>query len=154
MPDFVFNTTKGRGVELYNRVVSDDPANSALIIVPLSASGTEAQGQDLDTLQAVLADANFEEQTAGGWSRKVLTQADLAAPAPDDVNNRYAVALPVVTWPGPTAPNNVTGFLVCYDPDTTAGTDANILPITHHQRAVTADGNEVQINAGDFLRAS
>jgi hypothetical protein len=122
--------------------------------VPLSSSGTEAQGQDLDTLAAVEADANFAEQTNGGWVRKVLTDADLSALAVDDTNNRMPAALPQVTWAGPTAGNNTTGLLVCYDPDTTAGTDANIIPLTHHTFAVTADGNDVVVNAGDFFRAS
>lgn len=155
MADFVFNIAKGRVVEYYNRVESDDPTNSALILVPLSASGTEAQGQDLDTLAAVEADGNFAEQTGGGWVRKTLTATELAAlPSPDDTNNRYAVAVPEVTWTGPTAASDTTGLLVCYDPDTTAGTDANIIPLTHHTFAVTADGNDVILTAGDWFRAS
>lgn len=155
MANFVFNIAKGRGVELYNRVESNDPAASALKLIPLSASGTEAQGQDLDDLAAVEADANFAEQALGGWVRKTLTDVELAAfPAPDDTNNRYDVSVPSVTWTGPTAGNNTTGLLVTYDADTAAGTDANILPITHHDFVVTADGNDVILNSGVFLRAS
>lgn len=155
MADFVFNIAKGRIVEFYNRVENNDPSTSALILVPLSQSGTEAQGQDLDTLAAVEADANFAEQTAGGWARKTLTDVELAAlPAPDDTNNRYAVAVPAVTWTGPTAGNNTTGLLVCYDANTGAGADTDIIPLTHHTFAVTADGNDVVLNVGDFLRAS
>jgi hypothetical protein len=126
-----------------------------LILVPLSASGTEAQGQDLDDLAAVEADANFAERTTGGWVRKPLESAQLAAfPAPDDTNNRYDVSLPSVTWTAPTAANNTTGLLVCYDSDTTAGTDSAILPVSHHDFAVTTDGNDVILNAGVFYRAS
>lgn len=155
MADFVFNIAKGRIVEYYNRVEANDPTNSALILVPLSASGTEAQGQDLDTLAAVEADANFAEQTAGGWVRKTLESVQLAAlPAPNDTDNRYDVQVPSVTWTAPTAGNNTTGLLVCYDSDTTAGTDSNIIPLTHHTFTVTADGNDVVLNVGDFLRAS
>lgn len=154
MANFTANIAKGRIVEFYRRVKENDPANSAIILVPLSAMGTEAQGQDLDDLAAVLADANFTEQVAG-WVRKTLTDAELAAfPAPDDANNRYAVAVPEVVWTAPAAPNNTVGLLVCYDPDTTAGTDANIIPLTYHDFAVTADGNDVELQVGDFLRAS
>lgn len=154
MADFVFNIAKGRVVEYYNRVESNDPAASALILVPLSLSGTEAQGQDLDDLAAVLADANFTEQ-ATSWTRKTLTDVQLVAlPAPDDTGNLYGVAVPEVTWTAPASPNNTTGLLVCYDADTGAGTDANIIPLTHHDFAVTADGNDVVLNAGDFFRAS
>lgn len=155
MANFVFNIAKGRIVEFYNRAENNDPTNSALILVPLSQSGTEAQGQDLDDLAAVEADANFAEQTGGGWVRKTLESVQLASlPAPDDTNNRYAVALPSVTWTGPTAGSNTTGLLVCYDSDTTSGTDSNIIPLTHHDFVVTADGNDVVLNVGDFLRAS
>ena len=155
MANFAFNIVKGRAVELYNRAENNDPTNSALILVPLSASGTEAQGQDLDDLAAVEADANFAERTTGSWVRKTLESAQLASlPAPDDTNNRYDVSLPSVTWTAPTAGNNTTGLLVCYDSDTTGGADSAILPMSHHDFAVTTDGNDVILNAGVFYRAS
>lgn len=120
----------------------------------MATVGTEAQGQDLDTLAAVEADANFSEQTAGGWARVALTDAQLAAIAVDDTNNRFPVAIPQTSMGSPTAGNDVAGFLICYDSDTTAGTDSNIVPISCHDLSVEADGNEVVLNAGDFLRAS
>ena len=154
MANYPFNIVKGRAVELYNHVESNSPAASALILVPCSASDTEANAQDADDLTAALATA-INEQSSGGWSRKTLTDAELAAfPAPDDTNNRYDVSVPQVTWTGPTAGNNTTGLLICYDADTGAGTDANILPMSHHDFAVTADGNDVILNAGVFYRAS
>jgi hypothetical protein len=33
-------------------------------------------------------------------------------------------------------------------------TDGGTIPLTHHDFAVTADGNDVILNAGDFFRAS
>lgn len=156
MANFTFNIAKGQIAEYFRRVDSNDPANSAIILVPLSASGTEAQGQDLDTLAAVEADANFAEQTGGSWVRKTLTDSDLSSTnyEVDDTNNRFDVSLPSVTWTSPDAGSNTTGLLVCYDSDTTGGTDANIIPLTHHDFAVTADDNDVVLNAGDILRAS
>ncbi len=156
MADFVFNVKKGFIAGLVERVDLNDPANSAIILVPLSASGTEAQGQDLATLSAVEADANFAEITSNNWVRKTLTDTELTGTdyAPDNANNRVNVKVPSVTWTAPTAGGNTTGLLVCYDNDTTGGTDANIVPLTHHTFAVTADGNDVVLNAGDFLRAS
>jgi hypothetical protein len=153
MANFMFNVAKGRVVEFFNRVDSDDPANSAIILVPCSASDTEANAQDADTLTDALATA-INEQTSGGWVRKTLTQAELSAVAVDDTNNRFPATLPSVTWTGPTTGNNTTGLLVCFDSDTTAGTDANIIPISHHDFVVTADGNDVVLNAGDAVRAS
>lgn len=155
MANFVFNIAKGHIAEYLTRVENNDPANSAIILVPCSASDTEANAQDADTLTAALATA-INEQTGGGWVRKTLTDTQLAAGdiETDDTNNRKNVKLPSVTWTTPTAGSDTTGLLVCYDSDTTGGTDANIIPLTHHDFAVTADGNDVVLNAGDFLRAS
>ena len=151
--NFVFNIAKGRVVEFYNRVENNDPSTSTLVLVPLSVGGTAAQGRDFDNLNVVLGDANFDEQTAGGWSRKVLGDAQLAAfPAPNDGSDYYGVAVPAVTWTGPTTGNNVAQLLVCYDAN--SGADTAIIPLTAHIFAVTADGNDVTINAGDFYRDS
>lgn len=155
MANFAFNIAKGRGVEWYYRAENNDPTNCAIILVPLSQSGTEAQGQDLDDLAAVEADANFAERTSGGWVRKTLESVQLAAlPAPDDTNNRFGIQVPSVTFTTPATGNNVTGLLVCFDYDTTAGTDAAILPIAHYDFVVTTDGNDVVLNVGDYLRAT
>jgi hypothetical protein len=154
MANFMFNIAKGRFVEFMNRVDSNDPANSAIILVPLSASGTEAQGQDLADLAAVEADANFAERTTGSWVRKTLTDAQLAAIAVDNTNNRFPATLPSVTWTAPAAANNTTGLLICYDSDTTGGADSAIIPLAHCDFAVTTDGNDVVLNAGDYARAS
>jgi hypothetical protein len=152
---FVFNISKGRGVEYYNRVKNNDPAPSAFILIPLSQVGTAAQGQDIDDMATLEADANFAERTTGSWVRKTLTDTQLAAfPAPDDTNDRYDVSVPSVTWTAPVAANNVTGLVVAYDADTAAGTDTNLSLVTCHDFAVTTDGNDVILNAGVFLRAS
>lgn len=150
MADLVLNIAKGRTVELYRRVVSNDPANSALIVIPLSAVAADATLIDQDTLAAVLAGGSTEQTTMG---RKVLTDADLAAfPAPDNANNRYDVSLPLVTWTAATGAA-VVKLLVCYDNDTTSGTDANIIPLTCFDFAVTPSGADVQMTAGVFFRA-
>jgi hypothetical protein len=156
MANFTFNIAKGRIVELYNRVENNDPANSALIIVVLASAGLEAQSvlQDKDTLADVLS-GTTNEVTGTGWNRKTLTDADLVAlPAPDDTNDRYAVAVPTFNWTPDVAADDAGAIVVCYDGDTTGGTDANLIPLTHHDFSVATDGNLVTVNAGDFLRAS
>jgi hypothetical protein len=157
MANFTFNIAKGRVVEFYNRAENNDPTNSAIILVVLAVTDTEANLQDLDDLAAVLAATPNEVGAAWGASngRKTLESVQLAAlPAPDDTNNRYAVQVPQVTWTAVAAANNAVGLLVCYDSDTTVGTDSNIIPLTHHDFAVTTDGNDVILNVGDFFRAS
>lgn len=153
MANIVFNIAAGRVVELYNRVESNDPANSALILVPIETAGLESDAtlQDADTLAAVLAGTTNEQTTMG---RKTLTDAELAAlPAPDDTNNRYEVSLPTVTWTAASG-NAISKILVCYDPDTTAGTDANIIPLTMFDFAQTPSGADIQMTTGVFFRAT
>jgi hypothetical protein len=153
MANIVFNIAKGRVVEYYNRVENNDPANAALIIVPIETSGLEADATlaDADTLSAVLAGTTNEQTTMG---RKTLTDADLVAlPAPDDTNDRFDVSLPAVTWTAATG-NAISKILVCYDSDTTAGTDANIIPLTMFDRAETPSGSDIVLSTGVFFRAS
>jgi hypothetical protein len=153
MANIVFNIAKGRVVEYYNRVKSNDPANSALILVPIETSGLESDATliDKDDLAAVLAGTTNEQTTMG---RKTLTDSDLAAlPAPDDGNDRYDVSLPSVTWTAATG-NAISKILVCYDSDTTGGADSAILPLTMFDAAATPDGNDLVLNTGVFFRAS
>lgn len=153
MSNIVFNIAKGRVVEYYNRVRANDPANSALILVPIQTSGLEADAVliDKDDLAAVLSGATDEQTTMG---RKTLTDADLAAlPAPDDTNDRYDISLPTVTWTGATG-NAISKILVCYDNDTTAGSDSNIIPLTMFDFAQTPSGADIQMTGGVFFRAA
>ena len=153
MANFAFNIAKGRAVELYSHVENNLVAASVLVLIPLSASDTEANAQDADNVTAVLATA-IDERTTGGWVRKDLGDAELAAfPSPDDTNNRYDVSLPSVTWTTPAASNNTTGLLVCYDV-TGSDADGTLMPLSHHDFAVTTDGNDVILNSGVFWRAS
>jgi hypothetical protein len=153
MANIVFNIAKGRVVELYNRVENNDPANSALILVPIETSGLESDATliDVDTLTALLAGTTNEQTTMG---RKTLTEADLAAlPAPDDTNDRYEVSLPTVTWTAATG-NAISKIAVCYDADTTGGTDANIIPLTMFDFTQTPSGGDIQMTTGVFFRAA
>lgn len=153
MANIVFNIAKGKVVELYNRVESNDPANAALILVPIETSGLESDATliDADDLAAVLSGTTNEQTTMG---RKTLTDADLAAlPAPDDSNDRYEVSLPTTIWTAATG-NAISKILVCYDPDTTAGTDSNIVPLTMFDFAVTPSGSDIQMTTGVFFRAT
>ena len=153
MASIVFNIAKGRVVEIYNRVKSNDPTNSAIIIVPIETSGLESDATliDADTLTAVLAGTTNEQTTMG---RKTLTDADLASfPAPDDTNDRYDVSLPNVTWSGATG-NAISKLLVCYDSDTTGGTDANIIPMTMFDFVQTPSGADIVMVGGVFFRSA
>lgn len=153
MASIVFNIAKGRVVEYYNRVKSNDPANSALILIPIETTGLEADATliDVDTVTALLAGTTNEQSTMG---RKTLTDADLAAlPAPDDTNDRYDIALPTVTWTAASG-NAISKMVVAYDADTTGGTDADLIPLTMFDAVATPDGNDLQLTTGTFFRAA
>jgi hypothetical protein len=154
--NYCFNIAKGRVAEFYNRVENNDPSTSALIVVVLASSGLEAQSvlQDKDDLAAVVAGAT-NEVTGTGWNRKTLTDTELASfPAPDDTNDRYSVQVPTFNWTPSLGADTSASLVICYDADTTGGTDANIIPLTHHDFAVIPDGNQVVVSVGDFFRAS
>lgn len=153
MANIVFNIAKGRVVEYYNRVKSNDPTNSALILVPIETSGLESDATliDKDDLAALLSGTTNEQTTMG---RKTVDDTLLAAlPAPDDTNDRYDVSLPTTTWTAATG-NPISKIAVCYDSDTTAGTDSNILPLCMFDFAVTPSGADIQMTTGVFFRAS
>jgi hypothetical protein len=158
MADLTFNGSKGKVAELAARVNANDPANSALVIVVLAATGleTDAVLLDKDTLADVLA-GTTNEATNANYARKVLDQTAGITITTDDVNDRVDVDIPDQTWLAVAAAGGAFGKLVvCYDPDTTGGTDANIVPLTMHDFAVTPDGSDIiaQIAAGGFFRAS
>jgi hypothetical protein len=95
------------------------------------------------------------ERTANGWNRKTLTDTELSAWAVDDTNDRVDLDIPDLTWTAVTS-GAVTDLLICYDGDTTGGSDSNIIPLTQHDFAITPDGSDVtaQIAATGFFRAS
>lgn len=153
MANIVFNIAKGRVVEYYNRVKSNDPSTSALIIVPIETTGLESDAVliDKDSLSDLLSGTTNEQTTMG---RKTLTDAELAAlPSPNDTSNYYEISLPSFTWAAATG-NAIRKIVVCYDPDTGAGTDANIIPLTMFDYVVTPSGVDIVVASGAFFRAS
>ncbi len=153
MANLVLNIAAGLVAGYYDRVKSNDPANSALVLVPIETSGleTDAVLRDKDDLAAFLSGSTNEQTTMG---RKVLTDSDLASiPAPDDTNDRNERSLPTVTWVA-AAGNPISKILVCYDPDTTGGTDSSIIPLTMFDFAQTPSGADIQMTGGVFFRAS
>ena len=153
MANIVFNIAKGRGVELYHRVKNNDPADSALVLVPLESSGLESDAALVDetTLLSVLDGATNEQSTMG---RKVLTDANLAAiPLPVFASDYYEVSLPDVVWTS-AAGNAVAKILIAYDPSASGGTDSQIIPITMFDASLTPDGTTFTLTSGTFFRAS
>lgn len=148
MADFVFNARKAD----FGYYCGLPGANDALVVVVLEATGLEADSAliDYDDLATLLAAASNEQTTMG---RKTVTAS--VTVTVDDANDRVDIDMPDQTWTAATG--NPTGaLLVCYDPDTTGGTDSSILLISKHDFVATPAGGDItaQFAAGGFARAS
>jgi len=138
MGQFVFNIARGRGVEFHARVDGNDPTNSALILVVLRAAAIESDDllRDYDTLSAILAGAS-DEATNTNYARKTLTDTNISAATVDDANDRVTLTYSAQTWTSVAAGDSWAKLLVCYNSDTTSGTDANIVPVTAHDMLIS-----------------
>jgi len=156
--DGVFNRALGRGTEWVERVNANDPVNSVIVFDLLATTGleTDAVFKDKDTFaDLVVGTTNFA--TGTGWARKTLDQAGGLVVTYDDTNDRVDVDCPDQTWTAvANAADDVSKAVTGYDSDSAAGTDANILPWTHHDFVIQPDGSDVtmQIAAAGFFRAS
>lgn len=152
MADFQFNVSLGREVELYNRVDSNDPAASALVMLVLRSAGLEADEvlKDYATVAAILAGAS-DEVTNIGYARKILTDTELAAYTVDNTLNRILLAIAAQTFAAIAAGDAWSKVVIAYDADTAAGTDANLIPITAHDlrisnAAIVPNGSNIVID--------
>jgi len=142
------NIAKGREVEFYERVLTNDPANSALIMALIRTGGASLGTlQDTDTFTALFALCT--EVSVAGYARKTLTNADLAAWAPNDTTNSTSLVLPLQTFSLTATGQTIAMVVVGYDNDTTGGTDANIVPVTIADTLV--DGTTIPTFVGDVI---
>lgn len=152
MADGVFNIAKGK-VAYYATLPA---ASDALVVVLLKSAGLEADDtlNNHDDLAALLASTN-DEADFTNYTRKTLAAVAVNV---DDTNNWVDADAADFTYTaaGGAANNTVGKLLVCYDGDTGAGTDANIIPLTYHDCSFTTDGTDqqIQLAASGFYRAS
>jgi len=143
----VFNIAKGKVAQL----ASLPATNDAIIAIPLETSGIESDAtlQDYDTVSALLAGATNEQTTMG---RKTAASVTVTV---DDTNNRVDVDCADITWTAATG-NACSRLLFCYDPDTTGGTDADLIPLVLDDFVVTPAGGDItyQVATSGFFRAS
>jgi hypothetical protein len=158
MASFVFNRSKGRGVEYAERINANDPTNSVFVINLIASSGVESDATLLDKDDfTALVSGTTDLATNTGASRKTLDQTGGITVTYDDTNDWVLVDIPDQTWTAvATSPGAVSDLVIGYDSDSTAGTDTNILPVTWHDFAVTPDGSDITavIAVGGFLKAA
>lgn len=157
MGNFVYNISKGRVTEYAERVNANDPANSVFNVMVLATAGIESDATliDVDTVAAVVA-GTTNEVTNSGYARKVLDQTSGITVTYDDTNDRVDTDVPDLTWTAVAAGDGWNDIVFTYDSDSTAGTDANQRPMTHHDFVLVPDGSDItaQIAVGGFHRAS
>lgn len=152
MADFAYNISKGK-VKYYCELPA---ANDALVLMLYKTTGIEADNtrKDYDTISAELAAAN-DEATATNYARKTITSVTVTV---DDTNDRVDIDFADQTWTalGGASNHDISDAVVAYDPDTTGGTDADLIPLTNHDFVVTTDGSDVtlQVAAAGFFRAA
>lgn len=152
MADGVFNIAKGK-----LRYYCELPATSdALVVVLLKATGLQSDDAlaDYSDLAALLAATN-DEATFTNYVRKTVTAVTITQ---DNVNNRVDFDIADQTWTaaGGAVNDSLGKLLVCYDPDTTTGTDSTVVPLTFHDFVVTTSGADLTavVFASGFSRAA
>lgn len=148
-----FNISKHK-LGIYFEQARDRPAgftNAAIIIHLLKATGLEAEAtmRDHDTVALLLA-ASSDEADFTNYTRKTVfgsggTGITITI---DDSGDAVLLDLPDQTWVdaggNPVVTNNTLGkLLISFDGDTTAGTDANLIPLLAHDLSATTDGNDL-----------
>jgi hypothetical protein len=136
--NLVFNIALGRVAELYNRVDLNDPAAATLVIAILATSGVETDAvlRDKDTFADVVSGAT-DEVTNTGYARKILTDTDIVAFAPDDTNDRVDLDIPDQTWTSVGAGSGWNDLVICYDPANTGTVTSTMVPLTLHDFVVS-----------------
>lgn len=157
MGNFVHNKSKGRVSEFGERVNANDPTNSVFLMALISASGVEADSVLLDKADwGALVSGATDFATNTGSTRKSIDQTGGITVTYDNVNDRVDVDIPDQTWTA--VANDGTGAIsdvaTGYDSDSTAGTDANVIPMTFHDFAVTPDGSDITAQVAVFYRAA
>lgn len=109
-------------------------ANDALVWVLFTGVETDDNLRDADNLTAVIALA-VDEATFTGYARIVHT-AGITATV-DDVNNWVTLDDTVDPSWSPTSSQALTRIGLFYDPDTTGGTDADLIPLFFDDFPVT-----------------
>ena len=144
MAVLTFNVALGRAAAL----AALPAASDALILIPLESSGleTDAVLKDKDTFADVVS-GTTNEAAAG---RKTLTGITVTV---NDTLDRVEIDAADVTWTSPTG-NPVGALVICYDPDNTTGTDADLIPVTKADATWSPDGTTFTLNIADFFRAS
>lgn len=121
-------------------------ANDAIKVLVLQTNGLGDSIIDCDTIAAVLAGAT--EQTTMG--RKTMTGVTVTV---DDTNNWVSIDCADYGWLGASGSPTV-GLVYYYDPDTTASSDSNNIPLSVHDFFTSPSGGDINVQVQNFARVT
>lgn len=127
-------------------------ANDSLVWVVFSGTETDDNIRDADHLTAVIG-TSLDEATFTGYARVTATGVSVTV---DDTNNRVDIDANDPSW-SPTSAQAITRIGLFYDPDTTTGTDSDLIPLFVDDFSLTTatSGTLTYVVAsGGFARAS
>lgn len=151
-----FNISKGRSVELYNRVDSNGGANAALVVLILTNTSLEGNSVLLDKDSiADLLSGTTSEVTNTNYVRIALTDTELSSLSPDDLNTLILLTLADQTLTAIAAGTAFAKVVIAYDPNTATSTDTDLIPMTLHDFVTIPDGSDITIPfSSGFLEES
>ena len=154
MADFVFNIAKGKIAYYCGLPATND--GLVLVLCQSASLETDATLKDYDDLSTLLA-GTTNEMTFTGYARYV--NATSVTVTVDDTNDRVDI-----DQPDPGAYTNTGGAaqgcgkaILCYDPDTTTGTDSTLVPLFAYDCVISFDvgvATTVAFNSAGVGRAA
>lgn len=146
MANGVFNNARGK-IGWYGSDSLGLTGNGAIVVVVLEAAEADDTLNNYTDLNSLLVAAGNTEWTATGYTgnRGVHAAADVTYTPDNTANTAKLVIETDDTWTSVTG-NAAVKLLVCYDPDTTGGTDSDIIPLTYHDFSVTPNGGNITAN--------
>lgn len=142
MAAITFDISKGREVEFYNRVLTQDPASAAFIVMVLAQGSNDINDLfAMETFDEILT-GGFDEVTNTGYARETLTDLDLSLWFPS--GHQTLLTLPLMTFSSIASGDIWDIAVVGYDSDildSTGGVDVGIIPVTAHELRI--DGSPI-----------
>ncbi len=141
MADQVQNIARGK-VAWYSLLTA---GSDALVIVVLMVVEADDTLNNYDELGALIAGSNTEADSTN-YARKNIT--DITVSQDDGANTAKSVVDADKTWSSVslTAAEVWLELLMCWDGNTSTGTDSDIIPLTHHDFSVTPNGGDITAN--------
>ncbi len=143
MANDVFNIARGTVGWYMGDALGLAPAPSVMTIVVLEVVEADDTLNNHNDLGALIAASNTEATATNlNTTRDETDDTGMSITIDDSANDAQAEKDADVTWSSVSGTAAVK-LLTCYDADSGAGTDANIVPLTYHDFAVTPNGGDI-----------